>query len=139
MLTPTGEIYLKNDNSAEVLEHLKTQIQTALMACGTIAEGYAKDDCPVDTGRMRNSITWAIKGEQGQANNRDKEHAYTGDYAKLAEPEDGTLYIGTNVEYAPEQELRSMSHRVGKAHFLRDSIANHGDEFKEHLEAALKA
>lgn len=139
-MSDTGRIYIANDLSKEVLEHMREQVQIALQACGTIAEGYAKDDCPVDTGRLRNSITWAIKDKQSTPNTSGGEPAKSEDYKKLAEPEKSTLYIGTNVEYAQDQEYNtSYSHKVGKAHFLKDSLANHGEEFKRTLEAALKA
>jgi phage gpG-like protein len=45
-----------------------------LVAVGLTLEGYAKLLCPVDTGRLRISITFDVR--------------------------DNTVYIGTNVEYA---------------------------------------
>lgn len=64
------------DNSDEFLKALPEQIEQALTAIGLTAESYAKQDCPVDTGRLRNSITHAVEaGEQA-------------------------VYIGSNVEYA---------------------------------------
>lgn len=65
------------DNSANVLGEIHTASLRGLERCGQAAEGYAKDLCPVDTGNLRNSISHAI--DKG------------GD----------TVYIGTNVEYAP--------------------------------------
>lgn len=64
------------DNSKEILEALSAQIEQALIAIGMTAESYAKADCPVDTGRLRNSITNAVQMSE-QA-----------------------VYIGSNVEYA---------------------------------------
>lgn len=64
------------DNSGLVKDALQDQIEKALLAIGMTAETYAKRDCPVDTGRLRNSITHAVEaGEQA-------------------------VYIGSNVEYA---------------------------------------
>ena len=95
---------------------MKEQVNNALKAIGQTAEGYAKDDCPVDTGRLRNSI------------------------ANEVFEEENAVYIGTNVEYAPYVEYRdNASHQTGKAHFLRDAAANHGDHYSAILEAALKA
>lgn len=69
------EVVIK-DNSEEFLKALPEQIEQALTAIGLTAESYAKQDCPVDTGRLRNSITHAVEaGEQA-------------------------VYIGSNVEYA---------------------------------------
>lgn len=69
------EVVIK-DNSDEFLKALPEQIEQALTAIGLTAESYAKQECPVDTGRLRNSITNAVEaGEQA-------------------------VYIGSNVEYA---------------------------------------
>lgn len=69
------EVVIK-DNSEEFLKALPEQIEQALTAIGLTAESYAKQECPVDTGRLRNSTTHAVEaGEQA-------------------------VYIGSNVEYA---------------------------------------
>ena len=48
------------DNSA-VFKNAKDQaVARALEAIGLTAERYAKADCPVDTGRLRNSISHAV-------------------------------------------------------------------------------
>lgn len=103
------------DHSEEVLNAMKAQVVLGLEAIGQEAEGYAKDDCPVDTGRLRNSIAHKVV-ESKKA-----------------------VYIGTNVEYAPYVEFRDATHKVGKAHFLRDAAATHGDHYESIMEAALKA
>ena len=69
------EFKMANDFSALVEEAAFSQIERALEKVGLIAERNAKLACPVDTGRLRNSIT----------HTHDK----------------NTTYIGTNVEYAP--------------------------------------
>lgn len=102
------------DNSAEIQAAFNDRIALVLGAIGEIAEGYAKENCPVDTGRLRNSITH-------QTVEKDE-------------------YIGTNVEYAPYVELIDRYHHTnGKAHFLRDAATTHGDEFKAVAEAILKS
>jgi phage gpG-like protein len=63
------------DNSDKVLDEFDDAIEVALEEIGLTAEGYAKKECPVDTGRLRNSISHDVKEK--------------------------TAYIGTNVEYAP--------------------------------------
>lgn len=93
------------DNSAEVLDEMRVKIAAALEAIGGQAEMYAKEECPVDTGRLRSSISHAT--------------------------DDNTAYIGTNVEYAPAVEYRDTAHKTGKAHFLRDAAATHGEEYKQ--------
>lgn len=64
------------DNSGLVKDALPEQIEKALIAIGMTAETYAKTDCPVDTGRLRNSITHEVRMNEN------------------------SVYIGSNVEYA---------------------------------------
>jgi len=45
------------DNTASVLSALKSAKANGLEAVGMRAETHAKHKCPVDTGRLRNSIT----------------------------------------------------------------------------------
>lgn len=101
------------DNSAEVLAAEKEALAAILEAIGGQAEMYAKNECPVDTGRLRDSISHAT--------------------------DDDTAYVGTNVEYAPSVEFIDRSHRVGKAHFLRDAASTHGDEYRNIAEQILKS
>lgn len=101
------------DNSKEVLDEMAVKIAAALEAIGGQAEMYAKTDCPVDTGRLRSSISHAT--------------------------DDKTAYIGTNVEYAPEIEYRDTAHKTGKAHFLRDAASTHGAEYKQITQDILQA
>ena len=98
----------------------------------------------VDTGRLRNSITFALAG--GQANttsyaaDRGKggKPPATGSYSGTAEggEEDLTVYIGTNVEYAPYIEFGTE--RRGPRPFLHNAAADHAAEYREILQNELK-
>ena len=101
------------DNSGEVLSALEKAVHNGLTAVGMTAERYAKKDTPVDTGRLRNSITYEV---------RDDEQA---------------VYIGTNVEYAPYVELGTS--RMAARPFLRPAATEHGEEYKGVMEAAMKS
>jgi len=103
------------DNSASMESELDKKIKRALEAIGKTAVTHAMRQCPVDTGRLRNSIDSEITEDE--------------------------LHIGTNVEYAIYVETDdTKKHKAGqKAHFLRDSIANHRDEYKAILQASLLA
>lgn len=101
------------DNSKEVLQAFKSQIENGLEAVGITAERYAKNDTPVDSGKLRNSI----------AHDHDEK----------------SVVIGSDVSYAPIVELLNRPHKVGKAHFLRDAAAQHGDEYKKIVETSLKS
>lgn len=101
------------DNRPQVKKEMTSKRSLALELIGQTAEGYAKDNCPVDTGRLRNSISNRAKGD--------------------------TVYIGTNVEYAPYVEFGdSMHHNTGSAHFLRNAATTHGSEYKRIVEAVMK-
>lgn len=115
-------------NSSEVKKELHNKIQLALRLIGETAEGYAKKDCPVDTGRLRNSITYATTNSRG-----------SGDSIPNGIPEEDAVYIGTNVEYAQYVEFLSRNHKVGKAHFLRDAATTHSSEYKKIAETVLKS
>ena len=129
------------DNSAEILQASKEQIALALEAIGGEMERHAKEKCPVDTGRLRNSITFATSKMQSPANTdkptktkSDPQDAEPADYEMHGTPEENTVVVGTNVEYAPEQEYYGK-----KAHFLKNAATTHGEDYKKIVEAALKA
>lgn len=127
------------DNSKKLLKELQEQIALGLEGIGVDAQRFAVRDCPVDTGRLRNSITYAIKDKQGQANTNSGETANREDYEKRSEPEKNTMYLGTNVEYAEIQEFGdTIDHVNGKAHFLRDAVATHSSRFKSIMQSALE-
>lgn len=136
------KLEVTEDNSEEILEEMKRKVALALEAIGGEAEKYAKEGCPVDTGRLRNSITFATETAQGTPNTGgfttknggQPQQASTSDYAKHGTPEKNTVYVGTNVEYAPEQEYYGR-----RKHFLKNALTMHSDRYKKITEAALKA
>lgn len=107
------EIVVAKSNVQAVIDASEEQIRVALEAIALQAEGYAILNCPVDTGRLRDSITHEV--------------------------EDNVAYIGTNVEYAPYVEFNdNAQHKVGKAHFIRDAVADHSDEYKQIADTYLR-
>lgn len=103
---------IREDNTEQVVSAINQAVAAALEEIGLAAERFAKRGCPVDTGRLRNSITHAI--------NMDEE----------------AVYIGTNVEYAPYVE-NGVHGREG-VHFLRDAAEGHGDYYRGIMERHLK-
>lgn len=97
--------YTFKDNTDEVLSALEKAIENGLTAIGMTAEGNAKrkiTDYPaVDTGRLRNSITFAISGEKANTptytDSEKKTYTYDG---TAPDDKEKAVYIGTNVEYA---------------------------------------
>lgn len=100
-----------NDYSAESKEEIKSRTLKALTMCGMVIERAAKQLAPADTGLLRNSITGALAGKKPAAKlyKADKPKngvIQTGEYSGTAPNDDElSVYIGTNVEYAPYVEL----------------------------------
>ena len=96
------------DNSSRILEELDGAVLKALTNVGLMAQNYAKQNLTkiksVDTGRLRNSIAYAISGSEAKPTSYEGDHGEDGgEYTGTApESNDGgsTVYIGTNVEYA---------------------------------------
>ena len=131
----TATVHLTS-NKDEVLKACAEQIYLGLAGIGEEAEGHAKSECPVDTGRLRDSVTYATKLSQGRAGSKAQEN----DAKPMTTPEDFSVSVGTNVEYARYVEYRdTAAHITGKAHFLRDSMSRHTDRYINILKAALEA
>ena len=98
------------DNSQQILSALEKGIKNGLEAIGLTAETYAKQETPVDTGRLRNSISHSVDGE--------------------------AAYIGSNVEYAPYVELGTS--RAKAHHMLQKAATEHSAEYKRLAEDAIQ-
>ena len=103
------------DNSEQVLAAMEKGKRNALTAIGASAETHTKDnitaDKLVDTGRLRNSISYTVDGE--------------------------AAYIGTNVEYAPYLELGTK--KIAAHHYLKRAVTEHQDEYKKLTAQAIQS
>ena len=108
----SGLIEVREDNALAIVNAIDQALARALEEVGLVAEGYAKKECPVDTGRLRNSITHQVR------------------------PSEKSVYIGTNVEYAPYVELGTS--RMDPQPFLRPAAADHEGTYKKIFESNLK-
>lgn len=127
----------------------KAMRKAARMIGGTVA-GHAVEACPVDTGLLRNSITFALGGYAPeiiayQSNDRDKNgkpiEVKKGQYEGTAPADDDdqiTVYVGTNVEYAPYQELGAPNRNMDARPFLRPAMENFTSEIEQIIEKCLK-
>ena len=138
------------DNTDEVLRGLDAAIIRGLTAIGIEAEAnakreitrlvYSRGDTEKKyrlTGRLRNSITFALAGEEARAKayNDDDGKAYK--YDGVAPGEKGSgVYIGSNVEYAPYVEMGTSRTRARP--FLRPAAADHGQRYKQLMAAAIR-
>ena len=132
-----------NSNLSEVKEAFEQTARRILTMWGMQGESFAKRLAPVDTGLLRNSITWAIEGEAANEKTyADSNGTVRGEYDGQAPNEHGStprrVYIGTNVEYAKYQELGSFKHKHGQSPFLRPAIDDHRLYFKVIYENEIK-
>lgn len=100
------------DNTDEVIEAIGIALGRSLEAVGLEAESDAAALCPVDTGRLRNSITHAIDGEEKAA------------------------YIGTNVEYAEYVHNGTSTHKPQP--FLTDAVNQNADRYRQIFEEGMR-
>lgn len=159
-----------DDYSQEALEALHNAIERGLMAIGEKAVTHAKDNITaqgvVKTGRLRNSITYALVGHDGQTLKYTKEMQKAGKEAtpqsvKVSEPD--TVYIGTAVYYSPYIECGTGPYSTtgggttkpswtyqdefGQWHiafpqkarpFLKPAIVDHAQEYWDKLRESLR-
>lgn len=100
----SGLVEVREDNREAIADAIDRALVAALEEVGLVAEGYAKRACPVDTGRLRNSITHIV--------------------------DEGTRHvvIGTNVEYAPYVELGTRHQKPQP--FLKPAANDHASTYK---------
>ena len=98
-------ISMIKSNVDEYLKQVDAAKARGLEAVGLTAERYAKALCPVDTGRLRNSISHEVHGD--------------------------SVYIGTNVEYAVYVEKGTR--KMQAYPYLKPAAQDHADEYKQIL------
>lgn len=106
------------DNLDEVLSAVDGAITAGLVEIGAKAQNYAKDNTPVRTGTLRDSIGVEVK------------------------PDDKEVYIGTMIDKFPDEpygkyvELGARG-RTG-VHMLQRAATEHTAEYKRLLEDSMK-
>lgn len=103
---------VRADNRAQFQNAFNKALARALEEIGLAAEGYAKRLCPVDTGRLRNSITHVTS------------------YGAKA------VCIGTNVEYARYVEYGTRKQKPQP--YLRPAAADHQETYRSILKRNLE-
>lgn len=99
-------IEVREDNSEQIAEALVEAMASALEEVGLLAERYAKEKCPVYTGRLRNSITHTLDM-----------HSVSGD-----------VYVGTNVEYG--KWVENGTSRQKPHPFLKPAATEHSSTYR---------
>lgn len=138
------------DNSGITKDELANAVKQTLTAWGMTAETHAKNVLTETvytgkkpwklTGRLRNSITFAVGGENANISSYgtdtgDEGGVYSGKAPKEKKP---YVAIGTNVVYAAGIEL-GTHRKAGAVHFLKHAVTEHKEEYAKILQAALKA
>lgn len=103
---------VRADNRAQFQGAFNKALARALEEIGLAAEGYAKRLCPVDTGRLRNSITHVTR------------------YGAKA------VFIGTNVEYARFVEKGTRTQKPQP--YLRPAASEHQGTYRSILKNNLE-
>lgn len=103
--------YVFTSYKNQVLSNIDKAMIKGMEIIGGMAESYAKGLAPVKTGNLRNSITHESSGN--------------------------TAVIGTNVKYAPYQELGAPNANVPAHPFLRPACENHSSEYLAVLQSEL--
>lgn len=89
------------DNSQAVVDSIRAALRNGLEDIGAAAEYYAKSIVPVDTGRLRDSIGYAVN--------------------------DDTVTLYADTEYAIYVEYGTLTHRAQP--YLYPSMAGHTQEY----------
>lgn len=104
------------DNTRMFTDAEKEAVYRALYKIGGKVVAYARKDVPFRYGDLRRSLTKEVHEGEGR------------------------VVIGSRLKYAHVQEFgEHFKHpKGGRAHFLRDAVATHTDEWKKILEDELK-
>ena len=131
------------DNSKEVLSAIEKAKKNALNAIGLAAVSHATDLTPAVTGLLKNSITYALAGEETKIKKYKADVAgkngeiKTGSYSGTAPPDkEGSVYIGSNVEYCEYIELGGSGRTA--FHMLQRAATKHTAEYKKLMEESMK-
>lgn len=100
------------DNSKEVLEMLSSAMEAALSEIGEKAVGYAKQNAPVDTGRLRDSIKYTV------------------------DPDEKSVSVGSDVEYA--QYVENGTSRTKPRPFLGPAMSDHAQEYEQIMKSHMQ-
>lgn len=149
----------------EIKNASEEAIERALEAMGIQAVAHAKqyissDPVRVDTGLLRNSITYALAGkpaaiesyEGSETHTKDSDSAvrrglvgkpakgphkgtYSGN-APSSGKNDKAVYVGTNVEYAIY--VHEGTSKMSANRFIKNAVMKHKDEYKAIAEQELK-
>lgn len=134
------------DNSDHFINALHDKLEPTLLAVGEFLSteaGVELENSPrrVDTGLLRNSITYALDGESTAIGEySDDSGEITGKYSGKTEKESGkdrAVYIGTNVEYSIY--VHEGTAKMTANHFLRNACEKNKEQIQKYIKDGLKS
>lgn len=146
-------IHIKTDNSPQAKKEMEGKIRKALTAVGIQAASAAREEIQkspkrIDTGLLRNSITYAMDGEGAATSSykADKASKYSGKrpepgtYTGKAEKETegkAAVYVGSNVNYAVY--VHEGTDRMAANRFIKNAVENNASELIEIIKTQLQS
>lgn len=138
-----------DDHSDEYLKEVADSVEVALEAIGIHLAGEAQEELEnsprrIDTGLLRNSITYALDGKSAGMSSykADRENAKgvieKGSYSGTAPKEKGkdrSVIVGTNVEYGIY--VHEGTSRMSPNRFLKNALDRNKDQIKEYIKKAM--
>lgn len=134
------------DHTKQVLHELDGSTVAALEKIGLLAEAYAQVELTkpkahkdgtvrpnIETGLLHNSITHAIDGQAPakrsySSDDKNTRGSYTGSAPKDKQGS-RSVYIGTNVQYAPYVEMGTSKTKAYP--FIRPAVEDHFEEYEQ--------
>lgn len=120
-----GMLIIREDNAEYIANAISRGLAKALDRIGAAMQSHAQQLCPVDTGRLRNSITYKLGGGG---------FGFPGHGASLGSG-DNTITVGTDVEYAAYVELGTS--RMAARPYLLPAATEYADEYRRIVEGEI--
>lgn len=130
-----------SSNKELILSQTEEAIKTALETVGVQAQAHATAEITaqgaVDTGRLRASITYAVSGDSTRQHtySDDIGNSYSENINDAGDEKEHTLYLGTNVNYAPYVEMGTQ--KMPARPFIRPAVENYLSEYQQIFEQTL--
>lgn len=133
-----------DDHSDEYMKAVDEALEAAMEAIGIHIEGEAKEELEnsprrIDTGLLRNSITYAVDGEAPAISTYSADSGgESGSYSGTAPKEKGndrSVMIGSNVSYAIY--VHEGTSRMTANRFLKNAVERNKDQINEYIKNAM--
>lgn len=121
-----GMLVIQEDNTEYILQAIDKALAESMDEIGQAMQLRAQELCPVDTGRLRNSITYRLGGGG---------YDFPG-YGAEVSAREHAVSVGSNVEYAAYVELGTS--RTKAQPFLRPAAEAYSSEYRRIVEEHLR-